>query len=763
VKRFVFCVLPLALSLFPAMLVAQAPAKVDFVQDVQPILRQNCISCHGPKKQNGGMRVDRRSSAMRARRIVPGSSENSFLYHRASSSQFGPQMPPTGDLRPEQIQTLKAWIDQGAPWPDALANEVDLPPVDPVAVALVETLRKNDRAAFLKAATANPKLLNARALDGATPFMYAILYSDTPMLARLLKMGADANAHNDSNTTALMWAARDLAKTELLVAHGANVNARSDEFRTPLMIAARRPGDAPIVKFLLDHGANANPNPLAFTASSPLLEALNAGDPDSVKLLLAHGADAPAVGEWALGMAVQMRCADCLQLLAAKITDKDAYTAALQDAAVYGDTRATQLMLDHGADVKAYDSLGRTALMYAAASDVLPLDEVKLLVARGADVNAKSKHPNAGDEGLSVAEIARRHGETPVLAFLRASGATLQPLQEVALHPKPSNDIRSAIQDSLPLLQTADANFAAKSGCISCHNNSLSAMTMGAARKHGFRIDEQVAAAQVRANVDFMGKTRDRLQQGFLVTVNDNFSESIMAYMLLGLHAEGYKPDINTDTAAMHILLRQKSNGEWAYPVADTRQPLCLDYIGNTAKAMRALQLYAPVANAAEYKRAVQLAATWLASAHSSNNDDRSWRLTGLAWAGTNKPATQKAMEELLAAQKTDGGWSDLPLMDSTAYATGKSLVALRTAGLSASDPRFRRGIKWLLDNQQTDGTWYVQTRAMAFQPAFDAGFPHHHSQWISAAGTSWAAMALTLALPEPGSVTASVSPPHEE
>jgi hypothetical protein len=60
------------------------------------------------------------------------------------------------------------------------------------------------------------------------------------------------------------------------------------------------------------------------------------------------------------------------------------------------------------------------------------------------------------------------------------------------------------------------------------------------------------------------------------------------------------------------------------------------------------------------------------------------------------------------------------------------------------------------LGNQQEDGSWYVQTRALGFQPWFDAGFPHGHNQWFSAAGTNWAAMALTYALPENAAKTAS-------
>jgi ankyrin repeat protein len=556
-----------------------------------------------------------------------------------------------------------------------------------------------------------------------------------------------------------MWAAKDLEKTRLLVDHGADVNVRSDDLRTPLMIAARSPGGAPIVKLLLDHGANPNPNPRPDAASSPLLEAATVGNAASFELLLQHGATVRADAEFVLSTAVLTKCDKCVDLAVAKITDKNIYTAALQEIAVAGDIRSMQVMLDHGADVKAFDVFGRTALMYAAASDALPLDAVKLLVAHGADVNAVNRHTKAGDEGLTVLDMAKRHGNNPVLEFLVASGAKDTSLKPVVLNARFKNEIRGAIQDSLPLLQRADANFVTSSGCVSCHNNSLTAMTMGLARKQGFQIDEKTASTQVRANIDSLAKTRDQLHQGFLIPTQDNFSETIVAYVLLGLHAEGYKPDLDTDAAAMHILWRQQPTGEWFYPNADIRQPLCLDHIGQTALSMRALQLYAPKTDAAAYRRSIQLAASWLANAKSSNNDDRSWRLSGLAWAGTNKVATQKAMQELLATQKPDGGWSDLPSMETTAYATGKSLVALHTGGLPVSNPAYQRGIKWLLSHQQEDGSWWVQTRALAFQPSFDAGFPHGHDQWISSAATNWAAMALTLALPDSGNVVASRLP----
>ena len=731
------------------ILSAQPPAKVDFANDVLPILRQNCVSCHGPAQQSSGMRLDRKSVVISRRGVVPGSSDNSFLYHRISGNAYGLQMPPTGSLRPEQIQTIKTWIDQGADWPDSLSNEADLPPLNPKAVALVEALRTGDLHEFMKSVAEDPKLLNTRGPGGSTPFMYAVLYTGVPTLEQLLKQGADVNKRNDADATAVMWVATDLEKTRLLVAHGANINARSSDMRTPLMIAARRPGNTAAVKFLLEQGANPNPNAHPFTESSPLIEAATAGDAASVELLLSHGAEVKnTAGEPALEMAIAVRCSKCTALLVAKGLSREDYSVALPNIAAFGDVNAVRLMLDHGANVNAVDPLGRTALMYAAASDLLPLDEIKLLVERGADVNARDTHKMGGDSGLTVLDIARLHGETPVVEQLVKYGAKGTVPSMPVLKTRSENSIRSAIQSSLPLIQRADANFVPKAACVSCHNNSFAAMAIGTARRSGFQVDEKTATQQVKANVFSLEKLRDYLHQGFVTPVGDVFGPFFLSDILIGLDAEHYKPDLNTDAVAMYLKSHQSPDGQWVYPVADTRPPICSEYIEQTAVSMRALQLYAPKADKAAYDQAIQLAAAWMAKAQSTNNEDRSARLLGLAWAGKDRDATQKAMRELLAKQRPDGGWSDLDSIESSAYATGRSLFALQTADLPVSDAAYQRAVKFLLNTQQEDGSWYVKTRAMAFQPYFDAGFPHGFDQWISAAGTSWAIMALSQASP---------------
>jgi hypothetical protein len=79
---------------------AQGSAKVDFQRDVQPILKANCIGCHGPAQQKNNFRLDRRRDAMRGgtiAMIAPGSSESSHLYLRLiSRDKIGMPMPPPG-------------------------------------------------------------------------------------------------------------------------------------------------------------------------------------------------------------------------------------------------------------------------------------------------------------------------------------------------------------------------------------------------------------------------------------------------------------------------------------------------------------------------------------------------------------------------------------------------------------------------------------------------------------------------------------------
>ena len=155
-----------------------------------------------------------------------------------------------------------------------------------------------------------------------------------------------------------------------------------------------------------------------FAEPSPFMQATLAGDAGSMRLLLDRGADIKAIGGLALSIAVTVNCSQCVDLLVSKNLDKDAYTFALLTTAFLGDTKAIRLMLDHGADVNVVDPLGRTTLMYAALSDLMPVEAVKLLIEHGANVNAKSSHARSADTGQSVLDIAKLYGQAPIVDLL---------------------------------------------------------------------------------------------------------------------------------------------------------------------------------------------------------------------------------------------------------------------------------------------------------------------------------------------------------
>jgi len=116
----------LLLGLLSAGAAAQdaAPAPVDFVRDVQPLLKEHCVACHGEKKQKGQLRLDAKTLAMRGgvsgRSIVPGNGKDSRLVTILLEPNADDRMPQKADPLPkEKIDLLRLWIDQGAAWPDS--------------------------------------------------------------------------------------------------------------------------------------------------------------------------------------------------------------------------------------------------------------------------------------------------------------------------------------------------------------------------------------------------------------------------------------------------------------------------------------------------------------------------------------------------------------------------------------------------------------------------------------------------------------------
>ncbi len=120
-KQFI---LSLAMALTGA--VSANAAKVDFVKQIQPILKESCYECHGAKKKKGGLRLDGKEFAFEEDYIiVPGKPDESEVYTRLIlPADHDDIMPPKGDpLSKEKQNLFKQWILEGANWPEGLAPE----------------------------------------------------------------------------------------------------------------------------------------------------------------------------------------------------------------------------------------------------------------------------------------------------------------------------------------------------------------------------------------------------------------------------------------------------------------------------------------------------------------------------------------------------------------------------------------------------------------------------------------------------------------
>jgi hypothetical protein len=373
--------------------------------------------------------------------------------------------------------------------------------------------------------------------------------------------------------------------------------------------------------------------------------------------------------------------------------------------------------------------------MLAVASEVQDLAVVKILLQSGANVNARSV------SGETALDWARKFGSRSVIAALERAGAREGVPYQAPAAPDRSmtRDAAKAVEQSIALLERSSAEFFKQSGCVGCHHQDATAFAVRAARSAGIPLDEAVAHERVHVMKSSLGSSQELLLQG--VTAE---AINIQTNHLAGLWASGYTPDMVTDAAVVSLVSGQYTDGHWQRYVGAVRAPTGADNLVWTAEAVLALERYGIPARAAEFRERVTRAAAWLQKATPRSTYQHALQLLALSAAGVGKDAVKKVADSLLAQQRSDGGWAGNPNLGSDAYSTGFALHALRETGfLSAADLAHRRGVQYLLSTQYPDGSWHVRSRAVGFQPYFQSGFPFEHDQWISAAGTAWAAEAI--------------------
>lgn len=735
--RATFLALTVAACYADSQMPPAANRKVDFEKDVQPLLQQKCHSCHGETAQQSGLRLDLRQNAMRGGDygpvIIAGDSKASKLIRRLVNGDGGLQMPPTGPLSDEEIGILRAWIDQGADFRNQIEDHRPVKPVDPKLSALISAVRTGNTKSVGKMLAAHPELVQTMDKAGNSPLHHAVAFGNLATVKLLLDRGADVNAGNLRKSSPLLWALHNERMVRLLLARGANVNAKTVDGRSAIYQVAIIGNPVPVMKLLLENGAN--PNEKTITGMTPLMAAAR-GNPDAFRLLLDKGADVNArnaAGSTALMAAAGTGRPEEVRLLLAKGADPNARTkkneSALADAATAGNEQAVKLLLEAGAQVNVQDLRGYSPIGYAAGSDAVPAGVVKLLLDKGADVTAR------GDDE-TPAMLAAKRGDTEVARLLGVTAEERMQLG-VAKLPEASGRERSvaqAIQPALTLLEKQSDKFIRTGGCNSCHAQDLPSAAAAIARDRGLpapKVMPQLPPSMHSLNPE-------RLMDLTPVTVAG------MGWEMFDLGANGMPRDEYTDATVRYIKMMQAADGHW-FAFESRRPPMAAGEFQAAALAIYSLKIYGPPAEKADTEKAIARAVSWLENASPKTTQDRAFHLLGLGWGNASEASIWNSAKALTESQRPDGGWNQMPSMGSDAYATGQALYSLNAAGnMRPDDSVYSKGVAYLMRSQAADGSWHVKTRSIWLQPYFDSGFPHGTDQWISAAGTAWATMALS-------------------
>src|SRR6516165_3552098 len=308
--------------------------------------------------------------------------------------------------------------------------------------------------------------------------------------------------------------------------------------------------------------------------------------------------------------------------------------------------------------------------------------------------------------------------------------------------------VQQAVDRAIKYLQTESAAWLCTRKCAACHHMPLPLWALGESERQGYAIDKKFVADTLES---LLG-SKDKLMSSRIFPnpadppdprpqgrgLNMGLPMLAVAARSFPALSEGQKQSLWL--IAGEIVKKQQADGSWEFFATLRRPPINESQATDAAWIILALQGETGPDAPKVQRDALSKGMAWLDAAKPSDlHQDKVLKVLLGVRSGKPGKALQTTIDELLALQRADGGWSQtVPEAKSDAFATGQTLYALSFADFTADRPEIRRGIDFLVATQRPDGSWPMISRST---PNGEPGSAKLLTP-ITCAASSWATLA---------------------
>jgi hypothetical protein len=315
--------------------------------------------------------------------------------------------------------------------------------------------------------------------------------------------------------------------------------------------------------------------------------------------------------------------------------------------------------------------------------------------------------------------------------------------------------VQQAVDSATKYLQAESAAWLNTRKCAACHHVPLALWALGEVERQGYATDRKFVADTVES---LLG-SKDKLMASKIFPnpadppdprpqgrgLNMGLPMLAVAARSLPSLSEGQKQSLKL--IAAEIVKKQQADGSWEFFATLRRPPINESQTTDAVWIVLALQGETGSDAPRAQREALAKGMAWLDAAKRSDlHQDKALKVLLGVRSGKPRKALQPTIDELLALQRADGGWSQtVPDRKSDAFATGQTLYVLSLAGLTAERPEIKRGVDFLVATQKPDGSWPMISRST---PDGSPGSAKLLTP-ITCAASSWATLGLARLVPK--------------